>query len=367
MEKFYYEDMAAIGVDAVSIYAPATEYIPEIISQVERLIKKGFAYETMGSVYFDVRKFDEYGRLSGQKISELKEGVRNEVEPGKKYFADFAVWKEAKTGEPSWPSPWGEGRPGWHIEDTAITEKHFGPRYHLHGGGRDLIFPHHEAEIAQMEAVSGLKPLAQIWIHTGLLQVQGEKMAKSVGNFITIRDFLKKHSKETLRYLVLASHYRTPLDFSPKLVEMAQASIQRISDFIGRLQTVTETASSFLVADFINSFWKELADDFNTPQALAVLFELIKETNKLMDTHSLLHTDAKKIIDFINEVNDIWGILAKEEKIPAEIMALAQERDRARTSGDFNKADELRAQIKNQGWDIDDTSTGPRINKMSKA
>jgi cysteinyl-tRNA synthetase len=210
----YMADMASLGIDSVDIYAPTTDYIPEIISQTERLVKKGFAYIANGSVYFNTRKFPEYGKLSHQKVEELKEGVRNESEHGKKYFADFALWKASKDNEPSWESPWGKGRPGWHIEDTATTEKHFGPRYQIHGGGLDLIFPHHEAEIAQMESVSGLSPMAQIWIHTGMLMVNGEKMSKSLGNFITIKDFLAENPPEILRYIILSSHYRSPLDFT---------------------------------------------------------------------------------------------------------------------------------------------------------
>lgn len=359
----YYQDMAALGITAVDTYAPATNYIPQIISQVERLVKKGFAYAAEGSVYFDVRKFPEYGRLSHQKISGLKEGVRVETEPGKKYFADFALWKKSNAGEPSWDSPWGPGRPGWHIEDTAITEKHFGPRYHIHGGGLDLIFPHHEAEIAQMESVSGLKPLAQFWMHAGLLNVEGEKMSKSLGNFITIRDFLKNNSAALLRFFILSSHYRSPLDFSAKNLAMAEASLARIVDFVNRLKEVTDAAARFPVDDFTNSFWNELKDDFNTPQALAALFDLIKETNKFIDSHKLSQSDAKKIIDFMSDLNDILGILPQEEKVPAEVMTLAAEREKARAVKDFQKSDELRAKIQALGWDVDDTPTGPKLSK----
>ncbi|MFY9492944.1 MAG: cysteine--tRNA ligase [Minisyncoccia bacterium] len=365
MTEAYHQDMAAIGVDSVDTYAPATQYIPEIISQTERLIKKGFAYEAQGSVYFDVRKFPEYGRLSHQKLADLKEGVRVEVEPGKKFFADFALWKTSKPNEPSWSSPWGRGRPGWHIEDTAITEKHFGTRYHLHGGGLDLIFPHHEAEIAQMESLSGLKPLAQIWLHTGLLQVNGEKMSKSLGNFITIRDFLKNNPPGALRYIFLTSHYRSPLDYSDKTKEMAKASLNRLVDFRERLKTVTATAAPFPASEFTLAFWHELADDFNTPKALASLFELITEANKFIDSHSLSKNDAQHIVDFIDELNDIFKILPLASKVepPAEVMVLAAAREKARANKDFAKADELRDQISRLGWEVDDTPSGPRISK----
>jgi cysteinyl-tRNA synthetase len=377
----YMDDMASLGVTSVDTYAPTTDYIPEIISQTERLVKKGFAYTATdpstglgaSSVYFDVRKFPEYGKLSHQKIEELKEGVRNESEPGKKYFADFALWKaskeslsseaSAKLDEPSWKSPWGAGRPGWHIEDTATTEKHFGPRYQIHGGGLDLIFPHHEAEIAQMESVSGLSPMAQIWMHTGLLMSGGEKMSKSLGNFVTIKDFLAENSPEVLRYIMLSSYYRSPLDFTKKSIDMASASISRIKDFIGRLEKVDNQSPPFPVEEFIKEFWKHLEDDFNTPQAFGSLFELIKESNKFIDSHSLSQRDAQRIIDFISDVNDIFGILPKEESVPAEIMALRADREKARSEKDFSKADEIREKIEKLGWNIKDSENGAIITK----
>lgn len=364
-EKEYYQDMDALGVDSVDTYAPATDYIAEIISQAERLIKKGFAYPAQGSVYFDVRKFPTYGQLSRQTLAELKEGVRIEPEPGKKYFADFAIWKNAKPGEPFWGSPWGQGRPGWHIEDTTITEKHFGPRYHIHGGGLDLIFPHHEAEIAQMESLSGLKPLARVWIHTGLLFVDGEKMSKSLGNFVTIRDFLIRRSKEILRYAALSSHYRAPLDFSEKTANMAAASLERITDFHQRLKEVEGQAAAFPVDEFTSGFWDKLQDDFNSPEALAQLFDLIKEANKFINTHSLSHSDAQKIVDFVDEVNDIFGILPLgEDKYPEEIASLLKAREEARNRGDFQTADRLREKINGLEWRVDDTSRGPRATKI---
>ncbi|MDP3764498.1 MAG: cysteine--tRNA ligase [bacterium] len=365
-EKEYIDDMKLLGVSAVDTYAPATKYIPEIISQVERLIKKGFAYVAENSVYFDVRKFPEYGKLSHQKINELKEGVRIDVEAGKKFFADFALWKASKHGEPSWDSPWGKGRPGWHIEDTAITEKHFGSRYNIHGGGMDLIFPHHEAEIAQMEAISGLSPLAEVWIHTGMLLVDGEKMSKSLDNFITIREFLKENSLQILRYMVLSQHYRTGLDFSKKTIQMASASINRIADFKQRLKEINRQSSHLPWEDFAKTFWRELADDFNTPKALASLFELITETNKLIDSHNLSQSDAQKIVDFIDEVNDILNILPvmSEVEPPVEVMALMADREKARANKDFALSDKLRDQIKNLGWEVEDTSSGPRITKL---
>ena len=385
-QEAYLQDMVSLGIDSIDEYAPATNYIPEIISQVERLIKKGLAYaarDSSGSsggrsVYFDVRKFSDYGKLSHQKLAELKEAVRVESEPGKKYFADFALWKAAEPQEsssakatedkPNWPSPWGPGRPGWHIEDTAITEKHFGPRYHIHGGGLDLIFPHHEAEIAQMESLSGLAPLTQIWLHVNLLKISGEKMSKSLGNFISIRDFLKDHPPQVLRYFILSAHHRSEMDFSPKNITAAESALERINSFVQRLKEVHEPAASFPLNDFTEQFWSELKDDFNTPKSWAILFDLIKETNKFIDNHKLSQPDAQKILDFIGRINDIFGILPlQEQNVPADIQTLADKREQARSRQDYKEADRLRKEIESRGWRVDDTSGGSRISKISNS
>jgi len=221
-EKEYLNDMKALGILSVSKYARATAHIPEIISQVQRLLEKGYAYEVKGDgMYYNIAKFKEYGKLSGRTIGQAEDAVsRIDESVQKRNKGDFALWKfEVKAEhDPAWLSPWGPGRPGWHIEDTAITEKYFGSQYDLHGGARDLIFPHHEAEIAQMEAISGKKPMAKHWMHSGFLTVKGEKMSKSLGNFITVQEFLKKHSLRALRLLVLKTHYRSPIDYSESIL-----------------------------------------------------------------------------------------------------------------------------------------------------
>jgi len=231
--------MRALGVDHVNLYARATEHIPEIIAQIETLIERGFAYETETGVYFDESKFPDFGKLSRRNIEDLN---IHRVSPDdtKRNPGDFALWKK-RDEEPFWDSPWGNGRPGWHIEDTAITEEYLGQQYDIHGGGLDLIFPHHEAEIAQMESASGKAPMVRYWMHTGFLNVQGEKMSKSLGNFITIRDMLEKYDPETFRFFVLSTHYRSPIDFTETALEQSKNSLERIYKLI---ETIDEALES---------------------------------------------------------------------------------------------------------------------------
>ena len=375
-EKIFIEDINALGLDAVDKYARASEHIPEIVAQVKTLIQKKHAYLIKDDgYYFDLKTFPEYGQLSGRTSQMAEDGVsRIDESVHKRNRGDFNLWKFSKPNEPSWPFDDGKGlpaealakagRPGWHIEDTAISEKYFGPKYDIHGAGQDLIFPHHEAEIAQMESISGLKPFVKHWLHVGFIIDKTGKMSKSKGNFLTLREALEKYSAATIRFYFLSAHYRSPLEYDNKSLPQAQAAVSRLTDFINRLKEIKNTAASFPVENFTDSFWKHLADDFDTPQALASFFELIKESNKFIDTHNLSQTDAKKIIDFITEVNDIFGILPHEEIAPAEIMALVVDREKARKQGDYNLADKLRVDIEKQGWSVDDTSSGPRITRQ---
>ncbi|HSD57386.1 MAG TPA: cysteine--tRNA ligase, partial [Methanotrichaceae archaeon] len=278
-EQRYLEDMCALGVTFVNLYARATEHIPEIIGQIERLMEKGFAYETENGVYFDESRFADFGKLSHQTAEDL-EKHRIEPDPTKRNPGDFSLWKKRQDGgEVTWDSPWGKGRPGWHIEDTAITETYFGPQYDIHGGAMDLIFPHHEAEIAQMEATSGKRPLVRCWMHTGFLNVRGEKMSKSLGNFITIRDMLKKYDAETFRFFVLSAHYRSPIDFSKGALEQSRKSLERIrqlartiNEQIGAKKEMrNEIGDKEIDAGVIEArskFIEHMDNDFNTPYAL---------------------------------------------------------------------------------------------------
>ncbi len=371
-EKIFLEDIGVLGVDSVNQYARASEHIPEIVKQVKTLIQKKHAYLIKDDgYYFDLKTFPEYGQLSGRTVAMAEDGVsRIDDSVHKRNRGDFNLWKfspstsSGQASEPFWETELGQGRPGWHIEDTAITEKYFGPKYDLHGAGQDLMFPHHEAEIAQMESISGLKPFVKHWLHVGFVIDKTGKMSKSKGNFLTLREALEKYPAAVLRFYFLSAHYRSPLEYDGKSLLQAQATVNRLADFANRLKEIKDTAASFPVENFTDSFWKHLADDFNTPPAFASLFELIKEANKFIDTHNLSQTDAKKIIDFMATVNDIFGILPNEEPAPAEIMALVVDRERTRVAKDFDKADALREQIKKLGWDVNDTAAGPRITRQ---
>ncbi|MGB9598851.1 MAG: cysteine--tRNA ligase, partial [Minisyncoccales bacterium] len=236
-EKEYLKDMKDLKIDSVTKYARATEHIKEIISQVKRLIKKNYAYQIDDGIYYDISKFNDYGKLSGRTVLQAEDGFsRIDESKGKKNKGDFCLWKFSKLNEPKWQSPWGKGRPGWHIEDTAITEKYFGEQYELHGGGQDLIFPHHEAEIAQMEALSGKKPFVKYWLHVNLVKVNGKKMSKSLGNFITIRDFLKENSARLLRFLVASSHYRSPLEYNEEVLLQSKRRMEKIDEFVRKIK-----------------------------------------------------------------------------------------------------------------------------------
>jgi cysteinyl-tRNA synthetase len=379
-EKKYMEDMKSLKVGAVSTYARATDYISEILSQVERMLEKGYAYEIEGDgVYFDISKFKEYGKLSGRKAEQAEDAVsRIDESVGKRNKGDFALWKLAPRSpkgevefEPSWPSPWGEGRPGWHIEDTAITEKFFGAQYDIHGGARDLIFPHHEAEIAQMESISGKEPLVNYWMHTGFLTVNGEKMSKSLGNFITIRDFLEKHPARLLRFFVLKTHYRSPIDYSEELLKQAQNELQRIDDFIDKLDVrnqVTHTPrASELLSRAKQQIEKAMEDDLNTPLAMSILFELIREGNTLLGKEELDKQDAREVLDFLKQIDEYFGCIfwgREKQEVPEEIKKLADQREKYRKEENWAKSDELRDALVAKGWIVEDTPSGYKLKKL---
>jgi len=369
-EEAYYADMSALGVDAVDTYIPASEHIPEIIDQIQRLIKKGYAYVAKDGVWFSVSKFKEYGKLSRQKPQELH---KHRIEPStyKKSHSDFALWKSHKPSEPFWESPWGKGRPGWHIEDTAITEKYFGPQYDVHGGGQDLIFPHHEAEIAQIEAVSG-KPLVRYWLHNGFLLVNGEKMAKSLGNFVTIRDALQKHKPQVLRLFFAATHYRAHIDYSESALENSSKVYQKLEDFMLKLQTYAGGKGGSAdkhISKLKEDFESSMDDDFNIAGALASLYEFMRQINSAMDNMSLSASDAKKIHSVMLDFDDILGLKLgdiKEAKLPKMISELIKRRDEARAKKDFKTADKIRNELKKKGVVLEDLPAGGTSWKIIK-
>lgn len=370
-KEAYYEDMKALGVISVSEYAPATKYIPEIISQVRRLIEKGVAYliEDDG-YYFDLTKFPEYGKLSGRTTESAEDAVsRIDESVQKRNKGDFALWKFSKPEEPGWDSDLGYGRPGWHIEDTAMTEKHFGPQYDIHGGARELIFPHHEAEIAQMESISGKSPLVKYWVHTGLLTISGQKMSKSLGNFVTIREILKKYPPEVLRFTMLSGHYRSPIDYKEENLKAAEAAVARIGEFKNRIHHYDSNAQEPMaeqakeIEDFYEKILESLDDDFNTPEAFGHFFELIKKINTCIDNKIDISQFQSPLAVF-GIFESILGVVPPTAiEISGEIKNLVEEREKMRENKDFADADRLRNQIQKLGYSIDDTAYGPLVKK----
>lgn len=368
-EREYLKEMKNLKVNAVTKYPRATEHIKEIISQVKRLMEKGFAYEIEDGIYYDISKFKSYGKLARRTfllaedaVSRIDEGVK------KKNKGDFCLWKRSKEGEPKWKSPFQEGRPGWHIEDTAITEKYFGPQYDIHGGGMDLIFPHHEAEIAQMEAISGKSPMVKYWLHVGILKIRGQKMSKSLGNFILIKDFLKENPQRyrILRYLLLKNHYRSVLDFKDEILSQAKKELMKIDDWIEKIKEVKKKGKPNLkVEDFERKFEKKIEDDFNLPGAFSVLFELMKKSNILLTKNLLTKKDSKNILGFLKKIDKFLNfIFWEKEKIPKKILKLVKERERYRKIKDFEMADKIREKIKGLGWWVEDTPRGPKIKRL---
>ncbi|MBI4846765.1 MAG: cysteine--tRNA ligase [Candidatus Omnitrophica bacterium] len=354
--RSYEQDMRTFGIKEPDIQPKATEHIQDMIVMIKNLIEKGFAYEAKGDVYFSVRKFSEngkYGKLSRQSIDQMMEGVRMQKGTDKKDPLDFALWKSAKENEPSWDSPWGKGRPGWHIECSVMSTKYLKSSFDIHGGGRDLIFPHHENEIAQAEAATG-KEFARYWIHNGLLTVDKEKMAKSLGNYITLEDFLKKYKDADLLKLVfLSAHYSSPVDFSEAKVLEAKKQKKVFYDFFDKVNLRVEHDSNAVAGfekdkDKIDAiyleFQKAMDDDFNTARALAYMFEMVDLGAKLFSAGKKEALNYAK--DRINEFFEVFGLKTKgNDVVPEEVAKLLRERYQARKEKNFEKADALRKKI----------------------
>jgi len=358
-EERYMEDMKILGVDNVNLYARATEHIPEIIAQIETLIQKGFAYETDNGVYFDESQYLDFGKLSKRNIEELKVHRINQ-DTTKRNQGDFALWKK-KEKKPFWDSPWGKGRPGWHIEDTAITEEYFGPQYDIHGGGLDLIFPHHEAEIAQMESASGLKPMVRYWMHTGFLNVKGEKMSKSLKNFINIKELLKEYSPEVFRFFVLSTHYRSPIDFSQEIFKQSQNGLKRIYKLMETLDKllesdIPETGKNDQFHDELlqktrENFLEAMDNDFNTPFALSSIFDFIRTVNREIIELNISKKSLTAIKDFIIESGNILGFDFSFKEVQNDlaedlIKILIEVRDKLRQKKDWELADKIRSNLR---------------------
>ncbi len=368
----FFEDTKKLGIDSVSHYEPATKNIEQVIKQVKTLIDKDNAYKIENDGwYFDLKTFPEYGKLSGRTVEMAEDGVsRIDESSGKRNRGDFCLWKFSKPEEPGWDSELGYGRPGWHIEDTAITEKYFGPQYDLHGAGADLMFPHHEAEIAQQESASGLKPFVRYWMHVGFLVNKTQKMSKSLGNFMVLREALKKYSPEVLRFYFLSSHYRSPLDYNEELLKQAEAATNRLAEFIFRLKSAQKSLNgSSTKLDMIEktqqNFEREMDDDFNTPRAIATIFEFIRSINPLLDNAQVKLAQVRETLKTFEGFNQILGIIPEKiQEIPSEVQKLVSERETARQAKNFTRADELREQVKKAGYEIDDTAYGPLVKKL---
>jgi len=372
--KEFMRDMEALGITSVNLFAKASEHVPEIIAQVSTLLQKGFAYQVDGDVYYDVSKFPDYGQLSGQRIDELVMH-RIDPDPRKRNVVDFALWKAQKPGEPSWDSPWGRGRPGWHIEDTAITTNYFGPTYDLHGGGLDLIFPHHEAEIAQAEAATGVKPLVRFWVHGGLLMTRGERMGHSMGNFITIAELLKRHDAEALRLYYGMRHYRSQLNFDEANVAQAEEVLDKLrsvfNQFVTQLgqkgtgaERTVEKEIMMISQRAIAAFDEAMDDDFNTPRALAALISYSKEVEPYA-SRALDSESVRWIVETFNYFGSVFGILgatsdARSDLVGKLLSIILKIREDARKKGDWATSDNLRAEVTAAGVGLEDTAAGTR-------
>lgn len=361
----YLEDMDALGIARPNIYSKATESIPDIIKIVKGLIEKGYAYESFGNVYYDVSEFQNYGKLARLVQDDLKPGARVEPEPGKRSPEDFALWKKSKPGEPSWESPWGPGRPGWHIECSAMSMKHIGQTLDIHGGGQDLIFPHHTNEIAQSEAYTG-KEFAHYWLHNGFVTIDEEKMSKSLGNFFTIREILKKYDPKTVRLFLVTTHYRSPIDFSDEHLKQAEASLRRLNTTIYNVLTTKGTIGedkiiSSRILKLKKQFLSSMEDDFNTTSAIAALFEIAKEINKHISKGPKRKTLQLALKTF-RELDTILNIMSFEKVKPLEkeIQELVNSREEARRNQQWAAADTIRDKLREKGVILEDTRTGVR-------
>ena len=364
-EKEYLKDMETLNVSNVNFYARATEHMNEIINQIQDLIDKGYAYDTETGVYFDVSKFEDFGKLSNRNLDDLQ-NTRIQIDSTKKDPKDFALWKK-QDEQPYWESPWGNGRPGWHIEDTAITEAYFGPQYDIHGGGLDLIFPHHDAEIAQMEASSGKEPLVEYWMHTGFLNVSGEKMSKSLGNFITIKELLEIVTPEVYRFFVLSTHYRSPIDFSEDTLKQAENSLKRIQNtgkiIIDKLTEDNLPEGKVLDEDlelFKEEFFNAMNNDFNTPIASSNLFDFTHKINKAISSNEVSRNTLNNIVETFKDIESILGfdIIVEDDMVSdvsGDLLNIITEiREDLRSKKDWDLADKIRDELANLDITLED-------------
>ncbi|RWZ52143.1 cysteine--tRNA ligase [Halobacillus fulvus] len=366
----YKEDVGTLGVKEAVDHPRVTENMDEIIGFIKGLIDKGFAYESDGDVYFRTRAFDGYGKLSHQSIDELRSGARIEVGEKKEDPLDFTLWKEAKPGEISWESPWGEGRPGWHIECSAMAKKYLGDTIDIHAGGQDLTFPHHENEIAQSEAHNDTS-FARYWMHNGYINIENEKMSKSLGNFVLAHDLVKEHDPQVIRFFMLSVQYRHPINFSNELLKGAKSSFDRLKNAYENVKhrkatslDLTENYQEWLdqITAHKEQFIKEMDDDFNTANAISVLFDLAKSANLYLQNEQTHSQVLEAFEEVLKELSNVLGLEldVQEELLDEEIEALIEERIQARKDRNFERADQIRDELKEQNIILEDTSQGTR-------
>lgn len=368
----YRADASALGVEPADIHPRATEHIADIIALIDKLIAKGHAYVVDGDVYFDVSSWPRYGELSGQTVEGLAAGARIEVDDRKRNPGDFALWKAQKPGEPAWTSPWGPGRPGWHIECSAMAMRYLGETIDIHSGGADLLFPHHENEKAQSEAATGV-PFARYWLHNAFLNIEGEKMSKSLGNIVVPHELLKIYRPEVVRFFMLSAHYRTPLDFRSEHLGAAKAAVERLYNGIEDLRhalgvaprrelTPAEREQVASLEQYRERFIAAMDNDLNTADALAVLFELVRDANTRVTAETAAAV-AEAYLDLFRELDQTLGILSgalAEETLDPEIEALIARRQEARTAKNWAEADRIRAELAARGIVLEDTPHGVR-------
>jgi len=371
----YYQDADALQIERATVNPRATEYIKDIIKFVEELIEAGFAYEVDGDVYYSTKKFNDYGKLAGQNLEDLQAGARISVDERKSDPMDFAIWKSKKPGEPSWESPWGAGRPGWHIECSCMAKKLLGDTIDIHAGGMDLKFPHHQNEIAQSEAVTG-KPFAHYWVHAAFVNVDNKKMSKSLNNFFTAREILEEYEADTVRFLMLSGHYRIQINFTKELLDSAKSSIERLYNCLNNLENLKEEVNRKIMIteerDYLKSldkykerFIEKMDDDFNTSDAISVLFDLTKDINNNINIDSSAEL-CENVEALIRELGNPLGILQNRIKkdLETEIQELIDKRQQARKDRDFALADKIRDDLKARNIVLEDTSQGVRWKKV---
>lgn len=365
----YYEDLDGLGIPRATHNPRVTENMNLIIDFIKQLEDEGVAYEKGGDVYYRTHKFPDYGKLSKQNLDELQFGIRIGVDERKEHPQDFVLWKAAKPGEIFWDSPWGKGRPGWHIECSAMARNILGDTLDIHGGGQDLQFPHHECEVAQSEVLTG-KPLANYWMHNGFIRIDNEKMSKSLGNGILVKDLREQYRREAIRYFMLSTHYRNPLNFSEDIMEQAENSVDRIANAVNnmkhRLNTVTINEAipqdrEAKIAEIRDQFHEKMQDDFNTPDAITAVFEWVNEANMLLQAEVVNRAELEAMLALFEEMNAVLRVYTEEQdELHADIEKLIQERAEARKAKDWARSDEIRDELADMGIVIEDTPQGVR-------